>query len=237
MKARTRSASATGTDSSTQNNAEFVSVPLVTGDYFDSLLSPRKRAKVMRERRRYIAFHEAGHVVAAVRLGIPLKERAAELLTETQSGITHVISDTVDFDGSREARGRIEDAIVFLLAGSAATKWLEQDYQSGMGLSSGDLDRAKRLIETITDSSGANLPWDPYGWASHHAVGYVTEYHAYLRTLEYRSEHLIAVQENWELVVRIASVLLSRKYINRAEVLDLVPLAASRKRGKKANQA
>jgi hypothetical protein len=191
----------------------------------------------MRIRRRHIAFHEAGHIVAAVRLGIPLKERAAELLNKPQSGLAHCIEETVDFDGSREARGRIEDAIVFLLAGCAATKWLEQDYERGRELSSGDLDRAKKLIETITDSSGADLPWDPYGWGSHTAVGYVTEYCAYLRTLEYRSEHLIAAQENWALVVRIASVLLSRKYITRTEVLDLVPLAASRKRGNKASQA
>jgi len=235
MKARTRSARASGTDPSTQNNAEFVSVPLVTEHYFDSLLSPRQRAKASRKRRRYLAFHEAGHVVAAVRLGIPLKERAAELLTEPQSGFTHFISDIVDFDGSREARGRIEELIVFLLAGCAATKWLNQDYERGSGLSSGDFDRAKKLIETITASSGPDLPWDPYGWGSYSAVGYVTEYYAYLRMLEYRSERLIAAQENWELVVRIASVLLSRNYITRTKVLSMVPMAASRKRGKKAN--
>ncbi len=233
MKARTRSASASGTDFPTQNNAEFVSVPLVTADYFDSLLSPRQRAKAMRERRRYIAFHEAGHVVAAVRLGIPLKERAAELLTETQSGFTHVIGDTINFDGSREARGRIEDAIVFLLAGWAAIKVLKQDYERGMGMSDSDRKRAKNLIETITPSANdGDLPWHDYGWASHSAVGYVTEYSAYLRMLEYRSEHLIAAEENWRLVERIAAVLLSRKYITRTEVLNLVnrPLAVSRRR-------
>jgi hypothetical protein len=192
----------------------------------------------MRRRRRDIAFHEAGHVVAAVRLGIPLKERAAELAADSKSGLTHVIGDMVDFDGAREARGKIEDAIVFLLAGWAAIKMLTQDYESGMGLSSGERERAKNLIETITPS-GIDLPWHCYGWSSPHAVGYITEYCAYLRALEYRSEHLVAAQENWELVVRIASVLLSRKYITRAEVLNLFnpPLAASRKGSKKRIQA
>lgn len=236
MKARTQSASVNGT-ASTRNTAEVVRIPLVTADYFDSLLSPRQRTKLMCERRREVAFHEAGHVVAAVRLEIPLKERAAELFDKTQSGLTHVMSDTVDFDGSREARCRIEDAIVFLLAGWAAIKFLKQDYESGMGRSRSDCERAKNLIETISPTS--DFPWHAYGWASHHAVGYVTEYEAYLRTLEYRSEHLVAAKENWGLVVRIASVLLSREYITRTEVLDLFnsQFAASRKDGRKRIRA
>lgn len=186
----------------------YVQVPVIHS--FDDLFPPTPSE--IKERRRSVAFHEAGHLFAAFYLGFSLKQRAAEMLSAGPVfGLTHFYQEKVSLDGSSQSRQKVEDAIVVLLSGCAAISKLRRSYESGYHLADNDFREARLLIEAITPAlNDADLPW--------HVPG--TERARYLRVMEYRAERLVS--QNWTAVEALAKRLQQAGSITATEVMKIV---------------
>jgi ATP-dependent Zn protease len=176
---------------------------------------------MLRRRKVSVAHHEAGHIFAGHHFGFPLQEPAAELTEhESSLGLTHFCGEDVLFDGSSQARSRAEEAIVVLLAGQAAVSKLTKSYERGLGLSDGDREQAKRIIDAITPQlRDEDMSWhnNPYRWSG---LGGESEQRCYLCLLEYRAERLVS--KNWAVIARLAAALLRAGTLKAKEVHRII---------------
>lgn len=203
-----------------KENSEVVGIPFIR-DFLD-ICPPELRGEMLRLRRESVAYHEAGHLVAAYRLGFRLKEKACELFDRGPStGFTFIVGEDTKFDGSHSSRNRIEDAAIVLLSGAAAVKKLRKSYESGLHLSASDYDRAKELVEVLTPPvSDPDLSWHTESWS--YCGSKEVERVFYFNMLEYRSERFISTPENWTSIKKLAAALLKSGKISASEVQRLV---------------
>lgn len=176
-----------------------------------------------------VAFHEAGHLVAARCLGFDLKTTAASVYCDPCiSGEAFFKGETVSWDGSRAARSRLEEAAIVLLAGRAACDFRRGKLSENYELSERDEDAARTLISPMLTT---NVPWhkskwhEPLGW---HWWESITE--LYFRLLLYRAEQLISEPRIWEAIVRVADALQKQKSLTAGEVELLIFGGLSRHR-------
>ena len=167
--------------------AGLVRIPFLTMDRLDRLCPPTRDD--LRHRRRSFAFHEAGHAFAASWFGFRPKPTAAELFT--QGGLTYIDGEALPFDESSVARSRIEEAVVFLLAGRAAEMKLWKQYSDGWRPGETDRDEAKGLIEIMIPPTG-DLD---IAWVDHPRDD--RERKAYFTVLEYRAQRLVSKPTQW----------------------------------------
>lgn len=171
--------------------------------------------RYLREQIKDRCYHEAGHLVAALRTGFPLSDdpdrefQVSAGWTETffKGGLLPHVSN------SSRLRIGIEDAVIILLAGGAAVSKLNA--RVGFGWSEGDLKEARHLVKFISPvMEDRDLPCLDYGWSfcgSDH-----TELHYYFETLRYRA--LRFASGYWIPIKLIAKVLMRDGRITKAEV-------------------
>ena len=183
-----------------------------------------------RDRRR-VAVHEAGHSVAAAIL-------AGERLVSTSIRSTSYSNGGTTLRSRDEAllrRDEIEDDVVVLLAGRAADAVLGNGPSAaaggtGEGAGSSDLARATASIKAVHASFGL-------GKTLRHQSGLTPDYgfarliEMDLRRLMTRAERL--VHEHADAVLAVADALLTRAYLDAAEVRRI--MAATKAVGDVAN--
>jgi len=172
-----------------------------------ALIPIAERAGFLRARRESLCYHEAGHLVAASRLGFPLRKVACEIIdadaghakTYFEGGLVKLAT------GSSRSRSRIEEAIVVLLAGGAAVSKLRASFEAGRGWMVEDDDRkAKLLVDELTpELNDRDLPWLDCEWSF--CGSKETEKELYFQTLLYRSHRFVSL--NWKAIERIAGAL------------------------------
>ena len=147
------------------------------------------------------AYHEAGHAVVALALGLPIKKVTIEP-TETLRG--SVSLDLADDDAPEESltpAQRVKLGIVELswaLAGPLAEEIALGEADAGSRRDYRDADQA---VER-TDATMGTLPWQWRHWAA-------TRVESYLR-------------QNWDLVERLAVALLMQRTMTGTRVLEIV---------------
>ena len=146
------------------------------------------------------AYHEAGHVVAALMQGVavrsvtivPDKQKAYHGLTRHEDLTRGVDLET---DNSSRTRSRIEKMIVVRFAGAAAQR--RYDRRSWRGFhSSSDYKIAARLAATVCSSPAASK--------------------AFLKWLAVTADDLIGA--HWPYVEKVAKALLEEKTLSRARI-------------------
>jgi ATP-dependent Zn protease len=156
--------------------------------------------------KRRVAYHEAGHAVAAVVMKIPLKR--VTIVPEGDSSGTATLQEPstrvrkqLNYGLSEGpcAKDTIERRVVFVLAGDAAEKKLLRSCTDQVNNES-DLRTAEELVQQICHSD--------------------EEYHAYFSLLLTRT--LVLVDRNWSPIENVASALLERSTLSGRVVKRIV---------------
>lgn len=164
----------------------------------------RKRSKA--ELRR-TAVHEAGHAVAAFKVG--MRTKALSIVADGESLGHHrphpyFAGVNPELDGSPRVQRRLENAALVYLAGAAAERRFSPKGFRHAG-SSGDRHQAIELLSYLTGSN--------------------EELEAYLRLVDVRARQLVADPLNWFLINGLAARLLERQELTGDEVLRAIRAA------------
>jgi ATP-dependent Zn protease len=148
------------------------------------------------------AYHEAGHVVAAVRLGVRVK-KATIIGDGRYYGIVHCADVfgglRLDVDRSSRARTRVERQVILSLAGPAAeAEFLGRPIKGNF---------ARADYQTALD-------------VADHMCSSSEEAQAYLKWLEIRARDLIKVF--WPDVEKVSSELTKNKTLTRETIKSLL---------------
>jgi hypothetical protein len=148
------------------------------------------------------AYHEAGHAVAAWRLGYRPISASITTPEDSVGEVSHESpfpGDNLEFDASDLARLRVERAIIIRLAGPVAQKRYRQtSWRRWHG--GADYAVASDLALRVCGSGAI---------AS-----------AFLKWLDLRAERLI--EEHWPAVERLATALIKRGRMNQDEIAALM---------------
>jgi ATP-dependent Zn protease len=154
-----------------------------------------------------VAFHEAGHVVAAHTEGMPIR-KATIIPERDESGhVLHVgplRGVKLDSNGSDRARLRAESAIIIFLAGRAAQKkYSPRSWRNFHGCS--DFANAARLAPRVNGTDAAT--------------------NAHSRWLDIRAKDL--VEAHWDDVVIIAEALVEERTLDRKRIDEIFKSAVA----------
>jgi hypothetical protein len=172
-------------------------------------------SQFMRDRIVATAYHEAGHLLAALHFGLPLSRGAAASVIPDGRSHGHVSlrDGELVIGGKIESRSLLENYCVSYLAGRAADivcrgEWSEM----GAGGSCGSDYASVNLI------LGMITAHQPSEWGS---CGFFDdELKAYLLVLELRAARL--VKDNWKSIEALACALLDRGTLSAAEAKDVL---------------
>ena len=151
------------------------------------------------------AYHEAGHAVAAWRLGVGFRKQALSIVPDGDS-LGHAKQSNplfrvdLEFDKSDRARRRAEKAAQISLAGGAAQRRFSA--------------RSYRHAHIKSDLHEAV-----------HMLGYFAEgdeLEAYLRLIEIRARHMFNRPFVWRCVQALAGALLARKKLSGREIKRII---------------
>ena len=152
-----------------------------------------------------VAYHEAGHVVAAWRHGFKIKSATIvpekDILGKVVNAGSPFAGVNIEYDNSPRARALAEDYIIGLLAGHAA----ERRYNPRL---------AKRQVVQSHGDHKQALDIADYMCSSAKAVD------AYLNWLSVAADDLI--HGAWDFVETIAKALIERRTLNAAEIAALL---------------
>jgi hypothetical protein len=161
---------------------------------------------------RAVAYHEAGHCVAAYRLRIPFTGRKALTIipTEAYSGcfVHHcILKNDVEWDASDRNRLKMERTVQALLAG---------------------IEAQRRYDETSISYGDGFGNWD--GGPDYHEavnrVGYFTsgpkEIELYIELLRLRVQNLVQLDFNWKCICAIADALMQKKVLSAKEAIAII---------------
>jgi hypothetical protein len=154
------------------------------------------------------AYHEAGHMVAAFHLGVPIRQATIVPGDGYLGKVKHQpLFPPIEIEAgdTRRIEAKISKRIIICLAGPAAQR---RHRRSSWRLwhGKGDYETAADLAQTL--NSGDEKATD-----------------AYLKWLSLRAERLI--DHDWPLVTACAERLMSRKTLSRREVLQVIEEATS----------
>jgi hypothetical protein len=155
------------------------------------------------------AYHEAGHAVAAYRLGVSLRQVSIEPDESSAGHVKHqrLLDKTVAYDRSDRNRMRVERLVIVCLAGLEAQRKFNartvrhfhahSDYQSAVG-----------AVERFTTSN--------------------EETQAYINYLLARTRSLLAEPGGWEEIIGLATALLERQRLTGKEAVRIIRGATNR---------
>ena len=162
--------------------------------------------------KRIVAYHEAGHCVAAYRLRIPFTGRKALTIipTEAYSGcfVHHNILKNLDWDNSDRSRLKMERNVQALLAGIEAQRRYDETsitYGEGFGNWDGgpDYHEAVNLVSCLASA-------DP------------KETELYMELLRLRTQNLIQQDHNWKCIGAIADALMQKKVLSAQRAIAII---------------
>ncbi len=161
---------------------------------------------------RVVAYHEAGHCVAAYRLRIPFTGRKALTIipTEAHSGcfVHHNILKNLEWDNSDRNRLKMERNVQALLAGiEAQCRYDETSITYGEGF--GNWDGGPDYHEAINLVSCFASP-DP------------KETELYIELLRLRTRNMIQQDHNWKCICAIADALIQKKVLSAREAIAII---------------
>jgi hypothetical protein len=162
---------------------------------------------------RAVAYHEAGHCVAAYRLRIPFTGRKALTIIPTQaySGrfIHHcILKNDVEWNASDHNRLRMERGVQALLAGIEAQRRYDETsitYGEGFGNWDGgpDYHEAINLVSCFASA-------DP------------KETELYMELLRLRTRNLIQQDHNWKCICALSDALMKRKVLSAKDAIAII---------------
>jgi hypothetical protein len=161
---------------------------------------------------RAVAYHEAGHCVAAYRLRIRFTGRKALTIipTETYSGrfIHHcILKDDVEWNASDHNRLRMERSVQALLAGIEAQRRYDEtsiSYGDGFGNWDGGPDYHEAVNQVSYFTSGSK------------------ERELYIELLRLRAQNLVRLDFNWKCIDAIAEALMQNKVLSAKEAIAII---------------
>jgi Peptidase family M41 len=155
--------------------------------------------------RKAIAYHEAGHIVAAVDQGVQVREATIMPNGDDLGQVTHHSifgRIRLDSDRSQRARRRVERSIIVSMAGPAAQRlYCKRNRARSWPLHGGESDYSK-AFDIACDMC-----------SSHEAA------EAYLNWLAIAAHDLIGAQ--WALVEIFASALLEHSTLSAVQIRDM----------------
>jgi hypothetical protein len=161
---------------------------------------------------RVVAYHEAGHCVAAYRLRIPFTGRKALTIipTDEYSGrlVHHNILKNLDWDNSDRNRLKMERNVQALLAGIEAQRRYDETsitYGEGFGNWDGgpDYHEAINLVSCFASA-------DP------------KETELCMELLRLRTRNLIQQDHNWKCICALSDALMERKVLSAKEAIAII---------------
>jgi len=166
-------------------------------------VSEKKPVKLGGGQEEASAYHEAGHAVVAVLLGIRLGKEGASIIPECDTeGWVHLrkgFSGNPKYDNNIKVRDGLETRVMISLAGETAQRrFWPSSVRSYEGMS--DRHHAVNELSYLTSSP--------------------EELEPYLRWLDIRVNRMIAC--HWKQTTTVANALLEKKRLSAKEVLALV---------------
>ena len=158
------------------------------------------------------AYHEAGHAVVALRVGLRIGRRGVSILPgEGSAGTAHVLptirGSPVSVDGAARFHRVAEKHAMVCLAGDLAqAHYRRSSWRTHHG--SQDRQQAIALVSRIVSSKD--------------------ELEAYLQLLLIRARNMVTSAAVWSQIVAVAEALLSRKTLTPAEVWSVASAALTR---------
>jgi len=161
---------------------------------------------------RVVAYHEAGHCVAAYRLRIPFTGRKALTIipTDEYSGrlVHHNILKNLLWDNSDRNRLKMERNVQALLAGIEAQRRYDETsitYGEGFGNWDGgpDYHEAMNLVSCFASA-------DP------------KETELYMELLRLRTRNLIQQDHNWKCICALSDALMEKKVLSAKEAIAII---------------
>lgn len=159
----------------------------------------RWRAAVMRESRGFVAFHEAGHAVAAYLLHKRIDQ--VTIIPDADRQIAGRLKHGPSLNVERATNKQIEREIMFTLAGPVVDEFID----SPLAGSASDKARALNLAE--------------------HMVGSAEELLTYSDRLWSRTWDLLTDPEHWRAIEHVADALLEEERIGRKRVRQIIGAA------------
>jgi hypothetical protein len=161
---------------------------------------------------RAVAYHEAGHCVAAYRLRIRFTGRKALTIipTETYSGrfIHHcILKNDVEWNASDHNRLRMERSVQALLAGVEAQRRYDEttiSHEDGFGNWDGGPDYHEAVNQVSYFTSGSK------------------ERELYIELLRFRAQNLVQLDFNWKCICAIADALMQKKVLSAKEAIAII---------------
>lgn len=159
-----------------------------------------------------VAYHEAGHLIAAHRLGLPFSGKQAISIIEAEDyrGVfihKNILQPDEVYTNPDRARLKMERLVVSKLAGIEAQRSFDPNsVDCGDGLPGGHWD-------------GVSDYHDAIGLIDHF-VGSNEELEAYLNLLRIRARNLVA--SNWPYIEAIAERLLEKKTLSAADARQVI---------------
>jgi hypothetical protein len=160
---------------------------------------------------RVVAYHEAGHCVAAYRLRIPFTGRKALTIipTDEYSGrlVHHNILKNLDWDNSDRNRLKMERSVQALLAGIEAQRRYDETsirYGDGFGNWDGGPDYHEAVNQVSYFTSGSE------------------ERELYIELLRFRAQNLVQLDFNWKCICAIADALMQKKVLSAKEAIAII---------------
>ena len=161
-----------------------------------------------RSQRDVTAYHEAGHAVAAIEVGVEIGQEGVSIVPgEGFSGLTHLllkISSRPDFKPTDEDRLAAEKLAIASLAGHAAQrKYRPSSVRSDHGQS----DR-KNVVDLMSHFASRDRGRD-----------------VYLKWLRIRAEELVANDVTWTKIEAVAKALMERDKLSAEETKEVASRA------------
>lgn len=161
---------------------------------------------------RAVAYHEAGHCVAAYRLRIRFTGRKALTIipTEAYSGcfVHHcILKNDVEWNASDHNRLKMERSVQALLAGIEAQRKYDETsitYGEGFGNWDGGPDYHESVNRVSYFTSGPK------------------EIELYIELLRFRAQNLVQLDFNWKCICAIAEALMQKKVLSAKEAIAII---------------
>jgi hypothetical protein len=187
----------------------FVSVPFVNGHNAAQIFGLKPPP------RKFVALHEAGHLVAALVLNLPLHSRAATIIPDGGlHGSVNLLKSGDILRGSVTERTLLENYAICYLAGRASDE-IRCDRcldDTMFGLAEGDLLKVDTVLDSLLPPESALPSWR-----------FVSELKKYSREVLLGRAHSL-LSTHWSSVLKVATALLKQKVLSLDEARKIAAI-------------